>query len=61
MIPSRSQTITSFTFMLFTSALAIAVPAAPAPHITTVSSFRFFLTTLHAFINPAITAITVPC
>ena len=43
------------------SSFAVAVPAAPAPEITTRNFLKSFFTTLVAFIRPASTTIAVPC
>ncbi len=41
--------------------LAVAVPAAPAPLITTLQSSAFFPTTFRAFLSAARTTTAVPC
>jgi len=41
--------------------LAIVIPAAPAPLMTTLHYFRSLSTTLTALIRPARVTIAVPC
>ena len=59
-MPFISTRISSFTPKA-SICLAIAIPAAPAPFITTVSSLSAFPVTLLAFISAADTTTAVPC
>ena len=58
--PSLSKAII-FEAPLLVNSRAIAVPAAPAPLITIVISFIFFLTSLSELVSAARTTIAVPC
>ena len=44
-----------------TRSLIIAIPAAPAPDVTTLISSRFFPTTFKAFNSAAVVTTAVPC
>ena len=59
-IPLLSQSVMSFTPIL-RRCFAIAIPAAPAPFITTLISSSFLWTSLSELIRPAATITAVPC
>ena len=59
-IPNRS-TITRFLTPRFKRCLPIAIPADPAPFMTTRTLPISFFTSLSALINAAPTTIAVPC
>ena len=60
MIPLLSQSI-MFLTPIFKRCLAMAMPAAPAPFITTLISSNFLPTSFKALISPAATITAVPC
>ena len=60
MVPARSQPMMCLA-PAFMRSLAVAMPEAPAPVKTIVTSSSFFLTTLSAFVSAASTTTAVPC